>query len=183
MKPTSGEIPVRLLNSRSEPVVIQRGAVIGKMDVLEEESISVTSSETPTAETDTEQPTQEQKESLWRMAEAAGDQLSDEHKESLYALLLEYADLFARHPDDFGRTSKVKHTIHTGGAQPIRQPVRRIPQAHRGEAKVLIRGMLEKKVIQPSNGPWASPVVLVRKKDGSCVSALIIGRFFFFYFF
>ena len=167
VKPTSGEIPVRLLNSRSEPVVIQRGAVIGKMDVLEEDSISVTSSEAPTAETDTEQPTQEQKESLWRMAEAAGDQLSDEHKESLYALLLEYADLFARHPDDFGRTSKVKHTIHTGGAQPIRQPVRRIPQAHRGEAKVLIRGMLEKKVIQPSNGPWASPVVLVRKKDGS----------------
>ena len=27
--------------------------------------------------------------------------------------------------------------------------------------------MLEQKIIQPSNSPWASPIVLVRKKDSS----------------
>ena len=166
VKPTSGEIPVRLLNDRSEPVVIQRGAVIGKMNVIAEEAVSVTSCEAPAAERGMDPPTQQQ-ESLKEMVEAAGEHLSDKDKESLYAVLLEYADLFASSPDDFGRTSKVQHNIDTGGAQPIRQARRRIPQAHREEAKALIQGMMEKKVMQPSNSPWAAPVVLVRKKDGS----------------
>ena len=37
----------------------------------------------------------------------------------------------------------------------------------RQELQLLIAEMLDKDVIQPSNSPWASPVVLVRKKDGT----------------
>ena len=33
--------------------------------------------------------------------------------------------------------------------------------------KKLIQEMLAKNIIQPSTSPWASPVVIVRKKDGS----------------
>ena len=45
--------------------------------------------------------------------------------------------------------------------------MRRLPPSPRAEVQQLLREMSEKKVIQPSHSPWASPIVLVRKKDGS----------------
>jgi len=45
--------------------------------------------------------------------------------------------------------------------------VRKVPFAVRQELASLLKSMQKSKVIQPSNIPWASPVVLVRKKDDS----------------
>ncbi len=44
---------------------------------------------------------------------------------------------------------------------------RRLPNALRPVVEEQVSEMLEKEVIQPSNSPWASPIVLVRKKDGT----------------
>ena len=49
----------------------------------------------------------------------------------------------------------------------IRQPVRRIPLFRKGQAKELLSEMLGKNVIKISDSLWASPVVLVQKKDGT----------------
>ena len=68
---------------------------------------------------------------------------------------------------ELGRTNKIKHSIHTGNAQPIRQPVHKVPVCQRQEMQKLLVEMHKKDVIQPSQSPWTSPVVLVRKKDGS----------------
>jgi hypothetical protein len=35
------------------------------------------------------------------------------------------------------------------------------------EVKELLNDMLEREVIRPSNGPWSSPIVLVKKKDNT----------------
>ena len=62
----------------------------------------------------------------------------------------------------------VTHSILTGDHRPIRQPVRRTPFALREKVDTLVREMLEQKVIKPSDleSPWASPIVLVQKKNG-----------------
>ena len=78
-----------------------------------------------------------------------------------------YADIFAGSTADLGKTSKLKHCINTGAAPPIRQPVRQISLQRRGEVRQLIDDMLKKGIIERSTSPWASPTVLIRKKDGT----------------
>ena len=57
--------------------------------------------------------------------------------------------------------------IDTGDAIPKRQIVRRISFAARQEITDQLEKMQASGVIEPSDSPWASPVVLVRKKDGT----------------
>lgn len=82
-------------------------------------------------------------------------------------LILQYRDVFECENGRSGRTKIVKHRIDTGDARPIRQTPRRLPQVKREEAEKIVQQMERDGVIEPSSSPWASPVVLVRKKDGS----------------
>lgn len=66
-----------------------------------------------------------------------------------------------------GRTSRVKHKIDTGASRPIRQSARRLPISKMKEAAKAIDDMKEQGIIEPSSSPWAAPIVLVKKKDGT----------------
>ena len=62
-----------------------------------------------------------------------------------------------------GCTKLIQHEIHTD-SPPIRQPFRRQnPQVREQESEQL-KEMLDNGIVQPSNSPWASPVVMVKKK-------------------
>jgi len=78
-------------------------------------------------------------------------------------LLLQYHDVFSLPEDDRGETDIVQLKKDTGNAPPQRQRVRRIPVAAHQEVATLLKSMQKAAVIQPSNSPWASPVVLVKK--------------------
>jgi hypothetical protein len=49
----------------------------------------------------------------------------------------------------------------------VKEPPRRVPYHLQGEYDTAIQDMLNKNVIEPPTSPWASGVVLVKKKDGS----------------
>ena len=88
----------------------------------------------------------------------------DEHERTvILTTLLKFSDVFN---ESLGQTQVISHRINTSDAAPIRQPPRRLPYAFREEAQSQVRDMLEQGVIQPSASPWASPIVLVKKKDG-----------------
>ncbi|KAK9680149.1 hypothetical protein QE152_g39318 [Popillia japonica] len=67
---------------------------------------------------------------------------------------------------DLGCTSLVKHVIRTT-AEPIKQryyPVSPVMQQH---IDTELNEMLRLGVIEKSNSPWASPIVMVKKKDST----------------
>ena len=95
------------------------------------------------------------------------ENLAPRVQQSFRELLVKHANLFATSDADLGRTSLVTHDIDTGDAAPIRQPPRRVPFMMQPELDKEMSRMLEQRVVEPGQSPWASPVVLVRKKDGS----------------
>ena len=96
-----------------------------------------------------------------------GGRLQPEELNRLAETLQEHHGVFALEEDEHGETDLVQFSIDTGDAQPIRQPPRRISFAARQEVFKQLSTMLRTGVVQPSRSPWANPVVLVRKKDGS----------------
>lgn len=85
----------------------------------------------------------------------------------LQALLRQYADVFAMSDNDLGYTDLVKHEIPVTDDIPVTQVYRRIPPNQFEEVREHISGLLKKGVIRESSSSYASPVVLVRKSDGS----------------
>ena len=73
---------------------------------------------------------------------------------------------FARSSTDIGYCDLLQHDIDTGDSAPIRQPPRRPPLAS-GTAEDDLINAMSADVIEPSDSPWASPVCLAKKPDGS----------------
>ncbi|GFX61689.1 retrovirus-related Pol polyprotein from transposon 17.6 [Trichonephila clavipes] len=88
-------------------------------------------------------------------------------KRSAERLFQEFEDVFSRNSSDIGHTTVTQHIIDTADHPPIKQHPRRLPFAKQEEVGTLLREMQENDIIEPSSSPWASPIVLVRKKDGS----------------
>ena len=91
---------------------------------------------------------------------------TEEELKSLKSLLVSYSDVFALNPNELGTTQLVTHSIDTGSHPPIKQPIRRTPFALRKKIDQLVQDMLDQGVVEASQSPWASPIVLVQKKDG-----------------
>jgi len=91
--------------------------------------------------------------------------LTIEQRKKTVVLLTKYEDVFSKDEFDLGQTTLVEHTIDTGDRQPIRQPLRRHPMAHLEIIDQKVTDMLQHNIIEPAASPWASNVVLVRKKN------------------
>ena len=90
-------------------------------------------------------------------------ELNSVQRKKIKKLLDSYADIFGRKDQPFLGTKWIKHEIHMEGP-PIRQPFRRQNPMVWEQEQVQLQKMLRDNVIRPSCSPWASPVVMVKKR-------------------
>lgn len=185
-------IPVRLMNTSPENIELRAGTAVGYLHEVDAVELIA---EQENCETDhlyrvsrvcrthgrptsyavkplvpavPKRPTPAQwSEGLQKLFDRSCAELSPQEQVTLRELLIKHENTFAKSAEDLGRTSIVQHTIDTGDARPIRQPPRRPPRAFQGEEEKVLEAQLKAGVIRESTSPWASPMVFVRKKDGT----------------
>ena len=140
-------------NHRPEPLQLHAGQSIGVLEVVH---LAEATASAPPSSTHPISPCQP----------PLPENLSPLQQQQLNELFKEFQDVFSQGDDDLGNTPLLEHGIETHGP-PLRQPYRRQNPAVRREEMTQVQQMLSSNVIRPSNSPWASPVVMVRKKDGS----------------
>ena len=164
-KAVDRKVAVRILNPSSSDVALNAGQKIAKfwpvVELTEQYQNSLTSGSdfcASIASLSLEAKT------CSELKEALSPSLSESDSKQIFDILASFPDVFN---EGLGHTSVLSHHINTGNSTPIRQYPRRLPFHFRGEIDKQVKDMLQQGVVRPSTSPWASPVVLVKKKDGS----------------
>ena len=92
------------------------------------------------------------------------DTLPEEQERQLRRLIGNYSDVLTDVP---GVTNVGHHDIELTDSRPIKSRPYPLPHALRHVVDDEVKEMLDLGVIEPSSSPYASPVVLVKKPDGS----------------
>lgn len=164
-------VPLRVGNFTNETVTVHKGtfAAVGEeihhietRDLKSESVCQIDQRATEVSDLNSNIP-----EHLADLLVSSDSVLNEEQKLKFKNLLLRHKDVFAKSKCDLGVTNIVQHQINTGDSAPIKQAPRRLPILKRETVKDEIDKMLQNGIIEPSTSPWASPIVLVTKKDGS----------------
>jgi len=97
-------------------------------------------------------------------------------------VLKKYDAIISKGDFDLGKSTAVEHTIDVEPGPPIRQPLRSMNHNQLESVRKNVDDMVSHGIVVPSRSAWSSPLVLVKKKDGSdrmCVDyRLLNGRTF-----
>ena len=87
----------------------------------------------------------------------------------LYSLMTKFRDVFPDDlPDGLPPSREVDHSIEViPGSKPVTKPAYRLSHSEAQEVERQLAEYVRKGFIRPSSSPWASPILLVKKKDGS----------------
>ena len=160
-------VTFRLLNPTDQPVLLHKGTSVGTFSALSKADKIVPSVSDPVVSMLENVSVTANHESAPKFKCLPSAHLTPTENNRLNLLLGQYSDVFAASSFDLGRTSIIQHKIDTGAARPIKQPPYRVSQTQKAEIEKQIETMLSQDVIKVSTSPWSSPVVLVKKKDGT----------------
>ena len=162
---------IRVVNLSDEDITLQPRTPIAVLHAAE----SVESRETvkleATAEAVTVQETLDSKAGN-KSRETPNFQLPDfagteEQKKQVLELLTRYQNVVCQGETDLGYTDRVTHKVRTTDETPVAQAYRPIPPRDFQEVREHIQSLMLKGIVQESCSPYAAPIVVVRKKDGS----------------
>ena len=93
--------------------------------------------------------------------------LPADQREQIEQLLYEECDVFAKSDTDIGDIPDFQMDIHLTDEIPINQAYRHLPRKIYEDVKNYLNDLIVHGWIRESSSPYASPIVCVRKKDGS----------------
>jgi len=162
VKPLDSVIPVQLLNNSTEKVKVFSNSFIGTIEYCKENKdfekvknlkslvMSDLKHLNSIIETVNSNPNLKQSEKI-----------------RIISLLKEFSHIFSRNDTDIGLCKTISHEIMTPDVPPVHSTPRRIPYGLEEDVDKEVNRLLEADIIRRSCSPWNSPVVVVRKSDGS----------------
>ena len=163
------EFKIPVTNWGTQPLILDQGSVVGHIeeaDMVKENDEIWEEEKEPTVRTLTLAEIETRLEQLTDQL-TFGDGCSKEEREALQKLLCSKHQVFALADHELGEANLIEHRIEMTEHKPFRTPPRRLPYALRTELELEIDRLMNSGCIEPSTSPYASGLVLVRKKDGS----------------
>lgn len=155
---SKGVVVIPVVNYNKSAVYIKKSSTVAKIEPVEVIDQS---------ELEKEDRYKEIENQIKTMNMSEDTDLTESQIQEIRNLLLSQKDVFARNPKRPERTTRVKHKINTGDHPPIKQRSYRQSPTEQEIIEKEVREMLANGVIRLSKSPWSSPVVLVKKKDGT----------------
>ncbi|PIK43002.1 Retrovirus-related Pol polyprotein from transposon [Apostichopus japonicus] len=161
-----GLAPILVMNISDEPCVLEPGMVLGEcfsltgdqdncFSIVDDEILGSHSVNTSSS---VDQPI---------TFDLSKSRLSETERKQAQNLLQEFSDVFSANSTDFGRTNLVTHSIKTDSSTPIKQRAYRSTPKMREEIQNQCDRLMENDLIEESYGPWSSPIVMIKKPDGT----------------
>uniref|UniRef100_A0A8R1IJK0 RNA-directed DNA polymerase n=1 Tax=Caenorhabditis japonica TaxID=281687 RepID=A0A8R1IJK0_CAEJA len=160
-----GNLTVRVSNWRNEPLLIKKNQIVGVVSREWKVYEGKEGKEVNMLDIDKKPSLQGD----WRKKEV--ERLLNENGEipsgMFRRIISEFSEVFAIEDSELTQTGMVECKIELEKDNPICQKCRPVPLALQEKVKQMLKDMEARKVIKKCTSPWASPVVLVKKKDGS----------------
>ena len=178
-------VPVILTNETDLPYTIKAGTVIGSCEVIKDiasieqqtniaDRTSQQSSDTCTINNVDCHITDEMESGIDNIKQYEYDfstieSIDDQTKKKLKTMLLNHAHVFSERPYGSKATGLMEHSIELTdpSVKPIKHYGYRVSPAVATELMKTVEEIHRLGVIEESQSPWASPVLLVPKKDGT----------------
>ena len=163
-------VPMEVLNPTPQDIVLYRdtNAALLQPVALSPENEPILTTESVPCKNQVHNISEPQlRPELSKLLDGISYPLDENERKAVELMLVRNQEAFQCEGETLGKTDRVLHDIKTTTDTPIKQRVRRPPIHQRVEEERSVAEMLKDGIIEPSESPWSSPVVLVRKKDGS----------------
>jgi hypothetical protein len=174
------EIELILINDSPHTKIVRKHTILGKLRNCEivtsiennEEFVNFMYNELNFESINTIDTRYDENSKPWKpskIIEFKNTSLTTEQIEKLKNLVDKYWKCFSKNDEDIGMVADIygQHDIELSDEKPIKQRPYVIPYAKEQVVKECVEKILKMDIIEPSNSNWASPIVLVKKPDGS----------------
>ena len=154
-----GRVDVIAVNQNRTDVFIPKQTTIARIETVLDENV-----QPPTGGNQTSNPPigTEDWASKFKL-----DHLSPPERAMVLSMLNEERDAFAKDDRDIGQIDDLQMKIRLTDDIPVQKTYMSIPRPLLREVKEYIRELLDKDWVRKSSSPYSSPVVCVRKRDGT----------------